>query len=113
MQDPRETARFFGRWHATVEQEELFLEFLPDGRLAFTGLFGEDTKDYMDRMRHPLEFGRPNVAPVWELRDNLLVILLQPRKEFTFEYAFSTDGTELTLKSTRTNESLTFSKKRA
>jgi hypothetical protein len=112
MQDPRETARFFGRWHATVDQEELFLEFLPDGRLAYTGLFGEDTTDFMG-MQHPLDFGKPNPGPTWELRGTHLVVYLRPAKEFTFEYTFSTDGNELSLKSLRTNESLTFSKKRA
>ncbi len=110
MQHAGESHRFFGRWHAEVSGEQVFLEFLPDGRLAFTGLWGEDTKEYMG-MRHPLEFGRPNIVPTWELRDGLLMILLKPKKEFTFEYTFSDNDTALSLKSLRTNELLTFSKK--
>jgi hypothetical protein len=112
MPDPLQKARFFGRWHATVGHEQVFLEFLPDGQLAFTGRFGEDTKDYMGMMRHPLEFGLPTVGPTWVLRDGLLVILLKSTKEYTFEYTFSDDGTNLTLKNLRTDERLTFSKKR-
>jgi hypothetical protein len=111
MQYPGENHRFFGRWHAEVSGEQIFLEFLPDGRLAYTGLWGEDTKEFMG-MQHPLDFGKPDIGPTWELRNGLLVIFLRPKKEFIFEYTFSENSSLLTLKSLQTNESLVFSKKK-
>lgn len=110
MVDSREANRFIGRWHAEVDHEKVFLEFLPDGRLAFTGLWGEDTKEFMG-MQHPLDFGKPRTGPTWELQDSLLVIFLPPKKEFKFEYAFSEQDTSLTLRSLQSKEMLTFTKR--
>jgi len=111
MEQQGDLSRFFGRWHATIGGEQVFLEFYPDGRLFYTGLWGEDTKEFMHDMRHPLEFGRPRPGPAWEVRGGLLVIFLLPRQEFKFEYAFSDLDTNLVLRSLQSKESLTFTRK--
>ena len=93
-----------------MEGEELFLEFLPDGRLAYTGLFGEDTKEFME-IRHPLDYGKPMDTPRWELRGDLLVMRLKTAKEFRFHFAFSEDNSALSLQSLQSKAELTFYRK--
>jgi hypothetical protein len=110
MASPEDLNRFFGRWHAQIGAEKVFLEFMADGRFFYTGLWGEDTKEYSKDMRHPLEVGRPSNVPIWELRDSHLIIHLKPSRQFSFDYAFANNNQNLTLTSLQTNETLTFSR---
>lgn len=110
METSRELSRFVGRWHAQIGEEKVFLEFMADGRLFYTGLWGEDTKEFSRDMRHPLEFGRQYSGPTWELHNCRLLIVLKPKEQFEFEYSFSEDNRTLTLTSLQTHESLSFSR---
>ena len=111
MYDVRQASRFYGRWYADVDQQQIFLEFYPDGRLAYTGLWGEDTSEYMRQMHHPLDIHRTTTIPRWELQDDQLIISLNPQQQYAFEYSFSESDQALSLTSLKTKETLTFSRK--
>jgi hypothetical protein len=105
-----ESKRFLGRWVVEGNAENIFIEFLPHGRLSFTGLWGEDVGEYMD-LRHPLDFHDGPAGPTWELEENTLKIFLKPATPALFDYVFSKGDTTLVLTNRKTNDALTFVKK--
>jgi hypothetical protein len=102
--------RFYGRWHAQVGSEQVFLDFHPDGRFFYTGLFGDDTKEFSRDIQHPLEFARQANVPTWTIQEGHLIIVLKVGRKFLFDYSFSEDKHELSLTSLQTHETLTFSR---
>jgi hypothetical protein len=109
MERTAESKRFLGRWVVEGNAENIFIEFLPHGRLSFTGLWGEDVSEYMD-LRHPLDFHDGPTGPTWDLEENTLRIFLNAASLALFDYAFSNGDTTLMLTNRKTNDALTFVK---